>query len=169
MSVLKTTALLLLAVVVQLTVFVDVRVLGVAPELLLLVSVLAGVSAGPERGATVGFAAGLLWDVWLPSPLGLAAITFAVVAFVAGSAEAGMFHDSRTQIVALAALGSGAGMVGYALLGELVGERGLVDLELVRVALVVGVLNGLLALPVFPLVRWALRRSDRPVRMGVRR
>jgi rod shape-determining protein MreD len=165
---LKTAVVLLVAVVVQLTVFVDVRVFGVAPELLLLLAVLAGVIAGPERGATVAFAAGLLWDVWLPSPLGLAAIVFAVVAFVAGSAGEGMFHDSRTQLVALAALGSAAGMVGYALLGEVVGERGLVDLELVRVAVIVGIVNGLLALPVAPLMRWALRRGDRSARVTVR-
>ena len=90
MSVVKLGLLLFLALVVQLTGFVDVRVFGVAPELLLLLGVVAGVLAGPERGATIAFAAGLLWDVWLPSPLGLAAISFALVAFSVGSAEAGM-------------------------------------------------------------------------------
>ena len=71
----------LLALLVQLTVFVDVRIAGVAPELLALVAVTAGFFVGPERGPVIGFAAGLLWDVYLPTPLGVSAITFAVVAF----------------------------------------------------------------------------------------
>ena len=85
MTILKVGAVLLASIVVQLTVFVDVRVADVAPELLALVAVLAGLLAGPERGATVAFGAGLLWDVWLPTPLGLAAMAFATVAFVIGS------------------------------------------------------------------------------------
>ena len=74
MTILKVGAVLLASIVVQLTVFVDVRVADVAPELLALVAVLAGFLAGPERGATIAFGAGLLWDIWLPTPLGLAAI-----------------------------------------------------------------------------------------------
>ena len=51
MTVLKVGAVLLASIVVQLTVFVDVRVADVAPELLALVAVLSGFLAGPERGA----------------------------------------------------------------------------------------------------------------------
>ena len=59
----------------------------------------------------------------------------------------------------LTAAGSAGGVVVYGLLGEVVGERGLVDLELVRIAIVVGMVNGALALPVSRPLQWALRRS----------
>ena len=37
---------------------------------------------GPERGPVIAFVAGLLWDVYLPTPLGVSAVIFAVVAYV---------------------------------------------------------------------------------------
>ena len=157
MTILKVGVVIFVSIVVQLTVFVDVRVAGVAPELLALVAVLAGFLAGPERGATVAFGAGLLWDVWLPTPLGLAAMAFATVAFAIGSIEAGLFHDSRLQVSALAFLGTFASVIGYALLGEVVGQRGLVDIDLLRVALISGVLNALIAPLMVRPMTWALR------------
>lgn len=157
MTILKVGVVLFVSIVVQLTVFVDVRVADVAPELLALVAVLAGFLAGPERGATVAFGAGLLWDIWLPTPLGLAAITFATVAFAIGSIEAGMFSDTRGQVSGLAFLGTFASVIGYALLGEVVGQRGLVDVELLRVALVAGALNAVIAPVMVRPMRWALQ------------
>ena len=157
MTVLKVGAVLLASIVVQLTVFVDVRVADVAPELLALVAVLSGFLAGPERGATVAFGAGLLWDVWLPTPLGLAAMAFATVAFAIGSIEASLFNDARGQASALAFLGTFAAVIGYALLGEVVGQRGLVDVELLRVALIAGILNAAIAPIMVRPMRWALR------------
>lgn len=156
MTVLKVGAVFLVAIVMQLTVFIDVRVADVAPELLALVAVLAGFLAGPERGSTIAFGAGLLWDIWLPTPLGLAAMAFATVAFAVGSIEAGLFNDSRLQVSALAFLGTFAAVIAYALLGEVVGQRGLVDLELLRVALIAGVLNSLIAPFLVRPMTWAL-------------
>lgn len=157
MTILKVGFVLLVSIVVQLTVFVDVRIADVAPELLALVAILAGFLAGPERGATVAFAAGLLWDIWLPTPLGLAAMAFATVAFAIGSIEAGLFSDTRGQVSALAFLGTFAAVLGYALLGEVVGQRGLVDVELLRVALIAALLNAAIAPVMVRPMRWALR------------
>ena len=153
MNFLKLGLLLVLTVVLQLAVFIELRIFGVAPELFALVAVLAG----PERGATIAFAAGLMWDLWLPTPLGVAAMAFATVAFAIGSVEAGLFHENRLQLSALSFIGTMAAVIGYALLSELVGQRGFVDLELLRVSLIAGLLNSLLApLAVRP-VGWALR------------
>jgi rod shape-determining protein MreD len=160
MSGLKIAAVFLVVIVVQLSVFVDVRFAGVAPELLALAAVLAGFLAGPKRGATIAFVAGLLWDVWLPTPLGIAAMAYAMVAFVIGSVGAGLFHDSRLQIAAIASLGSAAAVMGYALLAEVVGQRGMVDLELFRVAFIAGILNAVFAGLLLPPMRWALGGAD---------
>ncbi|MEL0000969.1 MAG: rod shape-determining protein MreD, partial [Acidimicrobiaceae bacterium] len=84
------------ALVIQLTVFVDVRIFGVAPELLALVAVVAAFFVGPERGPVIAFVAGLLWDVYLPTPLGVSAVIFAVVAYVVATLNEGLFHDTRT-------------------------------------------------------------------------
>ncbi len=92
MTGLKMAAVFLVALVLQLTVFVDVRLGGAAPEMLALVAILAARVAGPDRGANIAFFAGLLWDVYLPTPLGLAAISFALCAYVIGSMESGLFR-----------------------------------------------------------------------------
>ena len=157
MSLLKVGVVAIVVLVVQLTVFVDVHLFGVAPELMALLAVLAGFLAGPERGPRVAFGLGLLWDIYLSTPLGLAAFTFAVVAYTVGSLEEGLFHDSRVQLVSLAGLGTAGAVIGYALLGEVVGQRGLVDVHMLKVAGVAGVFNALLAPLAAPIMAWALR------------
>ena len=73
--------LLLAALVIHTSVLSGIRLQGVRPDLMLLIAVCAGLVAGPERGAIVGFAAGLASDLFLQTPLGLSALTFTVVAF----------------------------------------------------------------------------------------
>ena len=144
------------ALVIQLTVFVDVRIFGVAPELLALVAVVAAFFVGPERGPVIAFVAGLLWDVYLPTPLGVSAVVFAVVAFVVATLNEGLFHDTRTQLVGVVAVGSAASVTGYALLGAIVGEGGLISADLIVIALVVGASNAVLAPIAAPIMAWAL-------------
>ena len=84
---LKTTAVVLAALLLQLTVFVDVRIAGVAPELMVLVAVLAGISAGAARGSVIAFFVGLTWDLYLATPLGLSAASFALAAYAVGGFE----------------------------------------------------------------------------------
>ncbi|MCB0972695.1 MAG: rod shape-determining protein MreD, partial [Acidimicrobiales bacterium] len=47
---------------------------GARPDVMVLVAVMAGLVAGPDRGAILGFAAGLAFDVVLTTPLGLSAL-----------------------------------------------------------------------------------------------
>ena len=148
--------LILLAVVVQVTVFADVRISGVAPELLVLLAVMLGYWFGPERGPTAAFVIGLLWDIYLPTPMGLSAIVFAMVAFAVGTGGAELFRDSKLQLAAIAGLGTLGAVAGYALLGEVMGQRGLVDLEMLRVAMIAGLINSLVAPFTKPLVMWAI-------------
>jgi len=144
------------ALVIQLTVFVDVRIFGVAPELLALVAVVAAFFVGPERGPVIAFVAGLLWDVYLPTPLGVSAVIFAVVAYVVATLNEGLFHDTRGQLVGVVAVGSAASVIGYALLGAIVGEGGLISADLIVIALVVGASNAVLAPIAAPIMAWAL-------------
>lgn len=146
----------LLALVVQLTVFVDVRFFGVAPELLSLVAIIGGFFIGPERGPMVAFGAGLLWDVYLPTPLGITAITFALVAYAVATLNEGLFHDTRSQLLLMVGLASASTVVGYALLGGIMGHPELLRLDMFRIAVIVGAANAVLAPVAAPLVAWAL-------------
>lgn len=156
MNPLRLVTLILLAVVVQVTVFADLRIAGVAPELLVLFAVMFGYWYGPRRGPTTAFLVGLVWDVYLPTPLGLSAIVFAMVAFAVAASGAELFRDSRLQLAAIAGVGTIAAVAGYALLGEVMGQRGLVDLEMLRVALIAGLINAAAAPLTRPLIAWTV-------------
>lgn len=144
-----------LALVLQLTIFTDVRVAGVAPELLALVAVSAGLVAGPDRGPLIAFAAGLLWDIYLPTPLGVAALAFALAAFSIASIEGSLYGESRLQLIILVGIASALTVVAYACVGALVGQPGLIGVALPKVAIIAGIINGFLAPLVMPIVRWA--------------
>lgn len=147
---------MLTALLVQLTVFVDVRVFGVAPELLSLVAVIGAFFIGAERGPVLAFIAGLVWDIYLPTPLGVTAITLAVVAYAVATLNEGLFHDTRGQLMMVVALASAGAVLGYALLGGIMGTPGLLRVDMFRIAVIVGVVNALLTPLVAPVVAWAL-------------
>lgn len=155
LKVLRIIAICLLALILQLTVFVELRIFGVVPELLALVAIMAGLIAGSQQGSIIAFGAGLLWDVYLSTPLGLSAAAFALVAYVVGGIEAGLFYDSRIQMVVLVLLASAATVALYVLLGELLGQSGLVNPELVKVITLISVMNAGLSIVAAPLMRWA--------------
>ena len=159
MILLRLIVVYLLALVLQLTFFSEVRVAGVAPELPALVAILAGLFAGPRHGSMVAFWAGLMWDMYLSTPLGLSAAVFAVVAYVLGGITEDLFFDTRTQTVVLVFAGTAAMVTAYAAAGEVVGQRGLVDDRLLTVVLVASGFNAVLSLVAAPAMRWALGSS----------
>ena len=146
----------LCALLLQLTLFSRARVAGVAPELPALVAVMSGLLAGVARGCVVAFCMGLMWDLYLPTPLGLAAVSFALVAHALAAITEDLFHDTRTQMVALVFVGTAAAVTAHAVLGELLGQRGLLGESLPRIVLVASASNAVLALALAPVMRWAL-------------
>lgn len=147
---------MLAALLVQLTVFVDVRFFGVAPELLSLVAVVGAFFVGADRGPVLAFIAGLVWDVYLPTPLGITAITLAVVAYAVATLNEGLFQDSRGQLMMVVFVASAGAVVGYALLGGIMGSPELLRIDMFRIAVIVAVVNAILTPLVAPVMAWAL-------------
>src|SRR3989440_1827708 len=134
----------------------------VRPDAMLLVTVLAGLVAGPERGAIAGFLAGLLADLTLQTPFGLSALVLCLVGFGVGQLQTGILRSSWwiPSLTALAA--SALGVVGFALLGALVGQTQLLEPGLSHLATIAGIvaaMNAVLAVPGTPVVRWAYRAA----------
>lgn len=150
---------LALAVVLllHLTMLADVRLAGVRPDAPLLAAVVTGLVAGPERGAIIGFSAGVLADLFLPSPFGLSALVYSLVGFAIGSLQTGILRNAWWIPVLTAFAGSAAGIVLYAGLGAMVGETEMVGPRLPLIAALVGLMNALLAPPATRLIGWAAR------------
>ena len=78
--------MVVLALILQVTLFPHVAYHGVVPNLCLLVVVAAALVRGPEQAAVLGFVAGVLLDLAPPADhvAGRWALALAVVGYVAG-------------------------------------------------------------------------------------
>lgn len=164
---LRVVAILLTAVIVQVTVFEEIRVSGVSVELLLLVSILAGFHGGPERGAVVAFCAGLLHDTITATPMGLHALVYAPMAVATSHLEVRLARSTRPFLAAGLMVAMVIGVLSTMLVGGLFGLHG-VDVErLARTALLASVMSVALAVPTSRAVRWAVT-GGLPVNVDVR-
>ncbi len=150
----RTSFVLVTALVFQLGVATNVELFGVQGDVMLLLAVAAGVAAGPDQGAAIGFMSGLAYDLLLQTPFGLSALTYALVAFGVGSLQDSVLRAAWWIPVASAAAASTGGVILYGVFATVLGEE-LVGLTLLRVALVVGLLNATAAPVVVRAMRWA--------------
>lgn len=161
----RVALVLVSAAVIYAAVFVQFRIAGVAANVLLLVAIAAGIAGGPERGAFVGFFAGLTYDLLLPTgAIGLSALTFCLVAYVVGRYQGTVVRAARWVTMAIAGLASAAGMVLYVALGQLVNQTTLLQRHLWVVVGVISVVNALLAPFAVRIMRWALDLSSHDLR-----
>lgn len=149
--------------VLQRGLFSQLRIGGAVADVLLLLAVTAGLAAGPDRGARFGFAAGLAMDLLLQGPLGLTALTFSVVGYVAGRYQGSVVRSGRLRTRLTVAVASVLGYLLYVLVGWVLGQRNMVSGDLPMILLVVGGANFLLAGLGLRAVRWAF---DEPARVA---
>lgn len=153
---------LLVAVMLHTAVVPQFRVLGVAPDVLLLLGIAAGIAAGPDRGALVGFVAGLLADCFLQTPFGLSALCYSLVGYAVGIFQTTILHAALWIPVATAVVASALGVALFAVLGAVLGEGQLLGGRLLTIVVVGALCNGFLLLLVARPVRWATAAGVAP-------
>lgn len=154
--------LLVVALMLHTAVLPQFRVFGVAPDLLLLLGIAAGIAAGPDRGALVGFVAGLLADCFLQTPFGLSALSYSLVGYAVGVFQTTILHAALWIPVATAVVASAVGVTLFAVLGTIVGQDELLGGRLVTIVIVVALVNGPLLLLVARTIRWATAAEVAP-------
>jgi rod shape-determining protein MreD len=159
----RVAAVLFVAIVIQTTLLAGVRPDGVAPDLMLVVAISAGLAGGPELGAQIGFAAGLLTDLFVQStPLGLNALTLCLVGYAVGALQHTMLRAGWWLPPAVGLVGSAGAVLLFVAAGITVGQTQLTALgpaRLFEIAGLVGVMNSILAVPVSRVVTWAAAGS----------
>lgn len=143
--------------VIHLTLLSRLRIDEVRPDALLLSAVIAGLVGGPERGAVVGFSAGVLGDLFLQTPFGLSALAYCLVGFAVGSLQSGILRSAWWIPVVTGAAASAAGVVLYGVLGAMVGQVDFVSPRLIVIAVVVGFMNGALSPAAARLMSWVFK------------
>ena len=119
--------LLVVTVVLQVALFPHLRLAGRVPDLGLVVAVAVAFDHGPEAGAFVGFLAGRGFDLFLETPLGLTALSYALTAYTVGVLQGGVLRTPRwfTPVIgAVSGITGGMLFVGVGLLAGVDGVHG---------------------------------------------
>jgi rod shape-determining protein MreD len=151
--------------ILQVSAFSSISILGAAPDVLLVTLIAVGLLRGAILGAVAGFAAGLIVDVAILGTLGVTSLLLTLAAFWAGR-YGETTGRGRTHAPLVAALAATVFVdVGGYVLDSLLG--GPVILREVLVSLPAAlVLNGLLAYPVYALIRRLVGATERVERAG---
>jgi rod shape-determining protein MreD len=153
----RTGLLILLGVVLQISGFAQVRVLGASPDLIPLLVAAVALWAGSISGTVTGFCVGLLIDLATGQNVGSSSLVLAAVGY-----GVGRFGEARDPAHGLIAIPVGAAatvgyLLAFAAVSFMLELEASVSALVLRNALVTTILNVILAVPVFGLVRRVLR------------
>jgi rod shape-determining protein MreD len=150
---LRLVALALVTVVVQESAVSQISIFGVSADLTPLVVMSVGLLAGSMPGAIMGFGTGLLVDTVLVQTLGVTSLLYIPIGYWAGRLrEVRDPAHGLVPLVAGAAATAVAG-IGMTLIQFLLGVDAPVSLLLVQQIIITVLVNTLIALPVYALVR----------------
>lgn len=163
--VISIAVVILTALVLQSTVFSQIRLLGVKPELMYLVTICVAILEGPQEGAIVGFAGGMAQDFMLDTPgKGITALTLTLLGYTMGLARQYIVSPSPLLPAALVAVGTAAGTAFYQLVATLLGQFDEPLGFAIKTSLLAGLYGAILTPIVYPLLR-RLFEGSRPKRV----
>jgi rod shape-determining protein MreD len=161
---LSLTVIIITAILLQTTVFADVRLLGAKPELLYLVTILIALMVGSAPGAAAGFACGMSEDFLLNQPKGITALTLTLLGYSVGLASQYIVTQSALVPVIFVAIGTFAGVIFNRVVALLLGQAETSALFVVRIALLSALYNAILT-PIFNPVLRKLTQASRTQRV----
>ncbi|MBA3063519.1 MAG: rod shape-determining protein MreD, partial [Atribacteria sp.] len=92
-------AIIVVALLIQLTLINSITVLGLKPDLIMVVVVVFSLRKGEKEGTISGFASGLLQDIFSTSLLGINALAKTVIGFTCGILKEEIFHEHILFII----------------------------------------------------------------------
>jgi rod shape-determining protein MreD len=157
-------AVIITAILLQSTVFSQLRLLGVRPELLYLVTIVIALQEGPNEGALVGFTCGLAQDMLLDQPMGITALTLTLLGYAVGMARQYIVSPSPLVPTIVVAIATALGVAFYEIVTFLLGQFEAGFTYAVKVALLTALYNAVLTPILAPLLRRIVEGS-RPRRV----
>lgn len=152
------------AVLLQSTVFSQVRLVGARPELMYLVVIVLAILEGPTEGAVVGFAGGMFQDFFMNQPKGLTALTLILLGYTIGLARQYIVSPSPLLPTLMVLAGTFAGLVFYETVAVLLSTLETDAVLFFRTAAFSALYTALLSPIVYPLLRRVFEGS-RPRRV----
>lgn len=156
---LRIAAVAILAVILQETAVSQISIFGVTADITPLVVVSVGLLCGSMIGAIVGFGMGLLVDMTLVQTLGITSLLFIVIGYWSGRLRELRDPSHGLVPLALGAAGTATAGLGMAVIQFLLGVDAPVSLLLLQQIFLTVLVNTLISLPVYELVRRLLHRA----------
>jgi rod shape-determining protein MreD len=156
-SAIRLGLLVLLGVVLQISGFAQVRVLGASPDVTPLVVAAVALWGGSVPGAVTGFCVGLLLDLALGQNVGSSSLVLSAVGY--GVGRYGEVRDPAHGLIAIP-VGAAATLgylVAFAAVSFMLELEASVSALILRDAIVTTALNAIIAVPFFGLVRRLVR------------
>ena len=152
----RIAAIAIAIVFFQIGVVSEVPVFGVTVNLSILLVAFVGLLCGSTVGAVSGFAIGLLVNLALAQTLGLTSLVFTLVGYWSGRLREARDPQAALTPLLVGAVATAAALVGYSLMEFMLGVNAPVSLELLRQIVLGIVVNTIVALPMWVLVRRCL-------------
>lgn len=149
--------IVVLAVILQVSFFSYLSLVGATPDALSVVVVSLGLLGGGVVGAVCGFAAGFLLDSVLLQTLGVSSLVLLTIGYLAGRYREGFEISSPLMPAVLAGFLTALGALAFSAIQLMLGVETDVSLLVLREIIVKGLLAFLLALALYPLLRRLLR------------
>ncbi len=147
----------LLVVLVQVSAVSQITILGTNADLTPLVVAFVGLLCGSLVGATFGFVAGLFVDMALLQTLGLSSLVYIACGYGAGRLRELRDPQAGATPLIVGALATAIATIGFSLMNFLLGIDAPVSFLLLRQIITTIVVNSLISMPLFALVRrWLL-------------
>lgn len=99
MKILLKSAIIVVTLLIQLTLINSVTILGLKPDLILVVVVVFSLLKGEKEGTISGFVSGLLQDIFSIGLLGINALAKTVIGFTCGILKEKIFHEHILFII----------------------------------------------------------------------
>jgi rod shape-determining protein MreD len=151
--------LVLFGVVLQVAGVSTVHVFGVEPNIIPLIVGAIGLLGGSLFAAVVGFACGLLIDTALGQPLGASSLVLTSVGYAVGRYQEVRDPAHGLLPIPIGAAATAGYVVGFAALAFMLQVRAPVSASVIREMIITILLNALLALLIFPIIRRFMRPS----------
>jgi rod shape-determining protein MreD len=161
----RTLPLALLAittVVVQVAFMPHLRLLGVVPDLGLVLAIAVAYHDDAETAAIIGFATGLGFDLFLRTPVGASALAYSVMGYLTGVIQANLIRSTRWLPVALGGLGGLVGGLIFVGIAILAGTDELIRGGTLSLVARAAAYDAIAAVIVFPLVERFVRTRVAP-------
>ncbi|HEX4719996.1 MAG TPA: rod shape-determining protein MreD [Thermoleophilaceae bacterium] len=156
---LRLGVLCLFGVIIQVAGVSSLHIFGTQPDLVPLIVGAVGLLGGSVYAACVGFCCGLLIDISLGQPLGASSLVLTAVGYAVGRYQEVRDPAHGLLPIPIGAAATAGYVVGFAALSFMLEVRGPVSPSVIREMIITILLNALLALLIFPIIRRFMRPS----------